>query len=74
VLACVSTRLRTYQAADLPPHDIAQWRALRRDIDTRQETRRKQRRFRQHPEDYLQALEAQCEQLMQSKDAENLME
>ena len=74
VLACVSTRLHTYQAADLPPHDIARWRALRRDIDARQETRRKQRRFRQHPEEYLQTLEAQCEQLMQPKDAENLTE
>jgi hypothetical protein len=74
VLASVSTRLRTYQAADLPPHDIARWRTLRRDIDARQETRRKQRRFRQDPEDYLQALEAQCEQLMQPKDVEKLME
>lgn len=73
MLACVSTRLRTYQAADLPPRDIARWRALRRDIDARQETRRKQRRFRQHPEDYLQTLEAQCEQLMQPKDAEKLI-
>jgi len=72
VLACVSTRLRTYQAADLPPHDLTRWRALRRDINACQETRRKQRRFRQHPKDYLQALEAQCEQLVQPKDAENL--
>lgn len=47
------------------------WCALRRDINSGQETRHKQRRFRQHPEDYLQALEAQYEQLMQPKDAEN---
>jgi hypothetical protein len=72
VLACVGTRLHAYQAADLPPHDIARWRALRQDIDARQETRRRQRRFRQHSEKCLQALEAQCEQLMQLKGAKNL--
>jgi hypothetical protein len=60
VLAGVSTRLRAYRAADLPPRDLGRWRALRRELETRQETRRRQRRFRQDPNAYLRALEARC--------------
>lgn len=61
VLASVSTRLHTYHAADLPPVDLARWRVLRRELEARQETRRQQRRFRQHPDAYLLALEARCD-------------
>jgi hypothetical protein len=60
VLAGVSTRLHPYCAADLPPADLARWRALRRELEARQETRRQQRRFRQHPDAYLHALEMRC--------------
>lgn len=63
VLASVSTRLRTYQATDLPPLDSTRWRSLRKALDARQETRRQQRRFRQNPRCYLLALEARCEQV-----------
>lgn len=42
VPASVSTRLRTYQAIDLPPSDLARWRVLRKALDARQETRRQQ--------------------------------
>jgi hypothetical protein len=62
VLAGVSTRLRIYCAADLSPVDLARWRALRRELEARQETRRQQRRFRQHPDAYLHALEARFDQ------------
>jgi hypothetical protein len=61
VLAGVSTRLHPYQAADLPPRDLARWRVLRLELEARQETRRQQRRFRQHPDAYLRALEARCD-------------
>ena len=63
VLASVSTRLRPYQATDLPPGNLTRWRSLRQALDTRQETRRQQRRFRQNPRCYLLALEARCEQV-----------
>jgi len=70
VLASVSTRLRTYQAADLPPGNLARWRSLRKALDDRQETRRQQRRFRQNPQGYLLALEDRCEQVTRHKAAE----
>ncbi len=70
VLASVSTRLHPYQATDLPPKDLARWRSLRKALDDRQETRRRQRRFRQNPQCYLLALEERCEQVTRCQAAE----
>ena len=70
VLASVSTRLRTYQATDLPPGSLTRWRSLRKALEGRQETRRQQRRFRQNPRSYLLALEARCEQVTRRQAAE----
>jgi len=72
VLASVSTRLRPYQATDLPPGNLTRWRSLRQALDTRQETRRQQRRFRQNPQCYLLALEERCEQMVRRQAAEGL--
>lgn len=70
VLASVSTRLRTYQATDLPPENLARWRLLRKALEGRQETRRQQRRFRRNPQGYLLALEERCEQVTRHQAAE----
>jgi hypothetical protein len=70
VLASVSTRLRTYQATDLPPENLARWRSLRNALEGRQETRRQQRRFRRNPQGYLLALEDRCEQVTRHQAAE----
>lgn len=43
--------------ADLQPADLATWRALRRQLQTRQAARCAQRRFRRDPDTYLHALE-----------------
>jgi hypothetical protein len=70
VLASVSTRLRMYQATDLPPGNLTRWRSLRKALDARQETRRKPRRFRQNLQGYLLALEERCEQVIRHQTAE----
>jgi len=70
VLASVSTRLRPYQATDLPTGSLVRWRSLRKALDARQETRRQQRRFRRNPQGYLLALEERCEQVTRHQAAE----
>jgi hypothetical protein len=57
LVAAVTTRVRRFQALELRPHDLAQWRQLRRDLAYRQEARRAQLRFRRDPTAYLTALE-----------------
>ncbi len=57
LLAGVATRTREVTAEDLRPLDLVAWRELREELDTRQEARRKQLRFRRDPQAYLRALE-----------------
>ena len=57
LLAAVATRTREVKAEDLRPRDVVAWRDLREELDTRQEARRRQMRFRRDPEAYLRALE-----------------
>lgn len=47
----------------LRPRSVTAWKALREQLDARQQTRRQQRRFRRDPEIYLAAIE---EQLLKS--------
>jgi hypothetical protein len=58
VVAAVATRQQPFTSADLWPHDLARWRALRRQLGHRQQARRAQRSFRRDPQAYLAALEA----------------
>lgn len=58
LVAAVATRLRPCTSADLWPHDLARWRALRRHLGHRHQARRAQRSFRRDPQAYLAALEA----------------
>lgn len=61
--AALATRMQTFTADDLAPHDLLAWREVRSQIAFRQEARRKQFRFRKDPVTYLAALE---EQLLKS--------
>ncbi len=56
VLVCQHEQL---QAADLQPSEYQAWRDLRAQLQTRQEARRQQWRFRKDPAAYLATLEAQ---------------
>ncbi len=60
VVAAVATGLHPFTGADLRPHDLAQWQAVRQSVEYRHEARRAQRRFRRAPAAYL----AQCEDLL----------
>jgi len=51
------TRLRAFSAEDLSPRDVNAWRTLRQNLDTLQESRRQQRRFRHDPKAYLAGVE-----------------
>ncbi|CAA9580567.1 MAG: Transposase [uncultured Thermomicrobiales bacterium] len=57
VVAAVATRCQTFDEVDLRPADLTRWRLLRRQLQTRQDARCAQRRFRQDPDAYLAALE-----------------
>ena len=59
LMAVVVAQQEDLQAADLQPTDYQAWRQLRMQLQYRQETRRKQFRFRKDPAAYLAALEAQ---------------
>ena len=59
VVALLATRQQALSAADLRPHDLAAWKALRQRIDARHHARRAQARFRRDPATYLAALEEQ---------------
>ena len=57
LVAAATTRLRTIEAADLVPVDVAAWRELRGLLERRQAVRTLGRRFRRDPVAYLQSLE-----------------
>ncbi len=57
VVAAVATRAQPFADADLRPVDLAAWRTLRQQLQTRQAARCAQRRFRRDPDAYLAALE-----------------
>ncbi len=58
VIAAVTTTSQVFSVEDLQPRDYQRWRELRRQLQQREETRRKQWRFRKEPSAYLAALEA----------------
>jgi len=57
VQAALATRLKIFTAQDLIPYDLQAWRNLRSQVSSRQESRRKQFRFRKDPSAYLAGLE-----------------
>jgi hypothetical protein len=57
IVASVASRLHSISGPELCPTDLTQWRALRGELNQRQEARRMQHRFRKAPESYLAALE-----------------
>jgi hypothetical protein len=59
VVALLATRQHPLSAAELRPHDLGAWKALRRQVDARHHTRRAQARFRRNPALYLATLETQ---------------
>ena len=59
----LATRLRPEEGLVLRPGYVEGWQELRADLERRRESRRKQRRFRHDPADYLARLEQQCLQL-----------
>jgi hypothetical protein len=57
LVAAATTRLRTIEADDLVPIDVAAWRELRNSLGRRQVVRAMGRRFRREPQGYLRSLE-----------------
>lgn len=57
VQAALATRIKTFTADDLVPHDLQAWRATRAEISSRQMGRCKQFRFRKDPSAYLADVE-----------------
>jgi hypothetical protein len=57
IVASIASRLHPFSGPELCPTDLTQWRALRSELNQRQEARRMQHRFRKAPESYLAALE-----------------
>ena len=62
LVAAAATRRQRFDGAELQPADLAEWRALRRRLATRQAARCAQSRFRKDPGAYLSALEQQLSQ------------
>jgi hypothetical protein len=60
VVASLATRLRPEEGLKSRTGYVNDWRRLRADLDKRRENRRKQRRFRRDPTDYLSELEERC--------------
>jgi hypothetical protein len=60
VVASLATRLRPEEGLKLRTGYVEDWRRLRANLDKRRENRRKQRRFRRGPADYLSELEERC--------------
>src|SRR5215211_7811401 len=60
VVASLATRLRPDEGLTLRTGHVDDWRRLRADLDKRRESRRKQRRFRRSPADYLSQVEERC--------------
>lgn len=59
VQAALATRVKTFTANELVPHDVQAWRNLRAQVSSPQESRCKQLHFRKDPFAYLATLEAQ---------------
>lgn len=57
LVASALTRLQRPEPDSLAPRSIAEWRALRKELEERQEQHRQGRRFRKQPEAYLAELE-----------------
>ena len=57
IVAAVACQAQQFAAADLRPQSIREWRELRASLARRQESRRRQLRFRRDPDAYLGALE-----------------
>jgi hypothetical protein len=57
VQAALATRVKTFTAQDLIPHDLHAWRTVRAEISSHQENRCKQFRFRKDPSAYLADVE-----------------
>jgi hypothetical protein len=62
IVAAAATQNSHFSGSDLAPHNLAEWRTLRKQIDYRHEARREQHRFRKDPEHYLRALEERLSQ------------
>ena len=60
LIAGLATRLRPEEGLVLRDGYVADWQALRAELDQRREARRKQRRFRHDPDAYLKELEQRC--------------
>ncbi len=58
VMAAVSSKQQLFSGEDLRPSDYQRWRDLRRQVQQREEARRKQWRFRKDPASYLASIEA----------------
>ncbi len=58
VMAAVSSKQQLFSVEELRPRDYQRWRDLRRQLQQREETRRKQWRFRKNPAAYLADIEA----------------
>lgn len=55
--AALATRVKTFTAQDLVPHDLQAWRDVRAEISSHQRKRCKQFRFRKDPSAYLADIE-----------------
>ena len=64
LISGLATRLRPEEGLVLSPGYVEDWRELRAELETRRESRRKQRRFRHDPAAYLTELEQRCLQLL----------
>lgn len=67
MVASVASQRYHFHGPELQPRNLTQWRALRRQVESRHEARREQYRFRKAPVEYLAALEEKlCQQTMRS--------
>lgn len=57
VQAALASRVKTFTAQDLVPHDLQAWRDVRAEISSHQQKRCKQFRFRKDPSAYLADIE-----------------
>jgi hypothetical protein len=64
VISSLATRLRPEEGLVLRPGYVPRWQELRGELEARRESRRRQRRFRHDPDNYLRMLEQQCLQLL----------
>jgi hypothetical protein len=64
LISSLATRLRPEEGLVLSSGYVEHWQELRAELETRRESRRKQRRFRHDPAAYLTELEQRCLQLL----------